>query len=381
MKIGFDAKRAFLNATGLGNYARTLLHALFALAPENRHVLYTPEAPGIPAARFLADPARADVHLPRSFFSRAWGPLWRSCFIVNDMRRDKLDLYHGLSNELPWRVKRAGAKTVVTVHDLIFMRYPHFYPRIDRRIYEIKFRYACRTADAVVAVSRQTQQDIVECFGIDPKKIHVIYQACHEMFWKPRDDAALAAVRKQYGLPEQYILYVGAVSERKNLLSLVKALQILRRHEAYPLVVVGSGGRYKRKVLSAVAGFNMPDQVRFIDYVPNTELPHIYRQAALFVYPSFYEGFGIPVLEALASRVPVITSQVDCLREAGGPKTLYVNPRDPEMLAAAVREVMTGPGLREAMVREGEAHARRFDNRASAEAVLSLYRGLVSNRL
>jgi glycosyltransferase involved in cell wall biosynthesis len=378
MKIGFDAKRAFLNATGLGNYARTLLSALFTLAPENRHVLYTPEAPGIPAARFLSDPARADIRLPQNFLLRAWGPLWRSFFIVNDMRRDKLDLYHGLSNELPWHVKRAGVRTVVTVHDLIFLRYPHFYPRVDRRIYEMKFRYACRTADAVVAVSRQTRQDIVEFFNIDPEKVTVIHQACHETFWQPHDAAALAAVRQQYGLPEKYILYVGAVSERKNLLALIQALRTLRQHEAYPLVVVGSGGRYRQKVLSAVAAFNMSNQVRFIDFVPNTELPHLYRQAALFVYPSFYEGFGIPILEALASRVPVITAEEACFREAGGPKTLYVNPRDPGMIAAAVREVMTSPGLRETMVREGEAHARRFDNRAAAEAVLNLYRGLVS---
>ena len=378
MKIGFDAKRAFLNATGLGNYARTLLRALFALAPHNRHVLYTPQAPGIPAARFLSDPARADIRLPRNILSRAWRPLWRSFFIVNDMRHEKLDLYHGLSNELPWNVKRAGMKTVVTVHDLIFLRYPHFYPRVDRKIYEIKFRYACRTADAVVAVSRQTKQDIVEFFNIDPEKIAVIYQACHESFRQPPDAGAMAAVRKQYGLPEQYILTVGAVSERKNLLTLLQALRILRQYEAYPLVVVGSGGRYRQKVLSAVAAFNMSHQVRFIDFVPNTELPHLYRQAALFVYPSFYEGFGIPILEALASRVPVITSQEDCFREAGGPNTLYVNPRDPGMLAAAVREVLTRPDLRETMRHEGEAHARRFDGRAAAQATLSLYRGLVS---
>lgn len=375
MIIGFDGKRAVQNKTGLGNYSRFIIRSLapYARQTKDKLVVFAPkyDAGNLfeKTAALLSD--CMDVVCPRSaaFFPslwRVWG-CWKqivSCHV---------DLYHGLSNELPLSIGKAKTtRSVVTVHDLIFLRYPRYYHWIDKKIYTYKTSRACRHADRVVAVSECTKRDIVSFFGIDPEKIDVVYQGCDPRFSQQPAPDEVRALKEKYDLKEPFILYVGTIEERKNLLLLLRAMQQLT--PCTTLVAIGRRTPYMEKV-EAFCNAHLPaGSVKFLHTVPFTELPAFYHAASLFVYPSRYEGFGIPVLEALCSGVPVIAATGSCLEEAGGPSSLYVSPDDPVQLAEAIRKVLTDGELRTRMIRDGREYARRFEEDKLAQDLLAVYK-------
>ena len=180
MRIGFDAKRAFVNASGLGNYSRNLLNALHQYANEFQPVLYTPEI----KTHLLKNQQRFEIHTPDNLLSKFFKPLWRS-YGARRLKKHKIDLFHGLSNELPQGIHKTGIPSVVTVHDLIFLRFPEFYSFIDRKIYYNKVKYACQSAHKIIAISQQTKDDIIRFFDIDPVKIEIIHQPVSETFFHP----------------------------------------------------------------------------------------------------------------------------------------------------------------------------------------------------
>jgi glycosyltransferase involved in cell wall biosynthesis len=368
MRIGFDAKRAFLNKSGLGSYSRNLINALSEKFPQTEFCLYTPSAPN---DLFTPCCSNTRVHLPESFLHRKLSSCWRSYALSDVLVKDKIDLFHGLSHEIPFGFPVGKVKSVVTIHDLIFLRLPHLYRAADRIIYNRKFRYACQTADRIIAISRQTAVDISEFFGVDQQKIEVIYQGCHPVFYKPLPSSERDAIRKQYQLPGSYILYVGTIEERKNLLTLLHALATGKID--IPLVVIGKPTRYAGKVMDFLR-HHQSLKVIFHNSVSNTDLPGFYQLADLFVYPSVYEGFGLPVLEALASGTPVVTTKNGCFSEAGGPTSLYVDPLNPEELADAIRRVLEESRLRQKMRDEGLRHAGVFDSQSVADNVMKVYK-------
>jgi glycosyltransferase involved in cell wall biosynthesis len=347
MKIGFDAKRAFFNISGLGNYSRNVLRALYTYFPENEYVLYTPSGKG---SLFKGAEGKFIIKEPSGFIYRNFPGYWRSFSLAGQVKRDKPDIFHGLSHELPYNINKSGIKTAVTVHDLIFLRFPHLYRYADRKIYQRKFRYACQIADLVIAVSKQTADDIKNFFGIDESRIKVIYQGCNPVFRKELNNAEKEGIRKKYGFPESYVLYVGTIEERKNLLSLIRAMDAGKLK--LPLVVIGARTGYYKKVKKYIdQGKNR--EVYFLESIVNEDLPAIYQAAHVFVYPSVFEGFGIPVIEALYSKTPVITSKYGCFPEAGGPSSLYVDPVNVEELADAIKRVVEDSELRKKMASEG----------------------------
>jgi glycosyltransferase involved in cell wall biosynthesis len=261
----------------------------------------------------------------------------------------------------------------VTIHDLIFLRYPQWYRAADRKIYERKFSHACREADVVVAVSEQTKRDIIDCFGTPENKVKVVYQSCGEEFHPGIDSKSVNAFLHQRGLPDRYLLYVGTIEERKNLLTLVKALQQVRDVD---LVVVGKKKKYFEKVRQFIEANGMQDRVFFPDGITSSELPMAYRAASALVYPSYYEGFGIPVLEALRSGTPVIASSRSALPEAGGPTSLYFNPEDYEELAGKIRQVLDDQALREKMIGDGVKYALRFHPQQTSADLMTVYQSL-----
>jgi glycosyltransferase involved in cell wall biosynthesis len=371
MNIGFDAKRAFLNFTGLGNYSRAVIESLTAQYPEENYSLYTPKAIANPRTEALFR-TNARIICPSSSLFKS---LWRSHFITNRLVKDEIQLYHGLSNEIPFNLKARQIKSVVTIHDLIFIRYPQYYKIADRKIYTSKFRYACRNADKIVAVSEQTKRDIISYFGTNEQKIEVIYQGCDPIFSKQITDDSRAGVQARYQLPSQFILTVGTIEERKNIMLIAKAMAELPN--AIHWVVIGRPTPYAQKVQTELMANGQHNRVHFLQQVDFADLPAIYKLAQAFIYPSRFEGFGIPILEALTCGTPVIAATGSCLEEAGGAHSIYIHPDDVRSLSHAISSVLTNHSLRQQMIEEGFKHAASLTNSIMADQLMQLYRGLV----
>jgi glycosyltransferase involved in cell wall biosynthesis len=366
MNIGFDAKRVFHNATGLGNYSRDVLRILHRLRPEHAYFAYTPRPGKMP---FELSGGRFEVRGPRGPLGRAIPALWRTGGIVRDLRADGIRLFHGLSNELPLGLD-GGIAGVVTIHDLIFERFPELYPPLDRRIYAAKARSAVRRAQVVVAVSEQTRRDLVELYGADPGRIRVVYQTCHEAFRAPPAAERLREVAARYELPGRFLLAVGTIERRKNLLVALRALEGL---PGVLLVAVGRPTPYAEELVSFARARGLSGRVRLLSGVSTEDLAAMYRLATLALYPSLFEGFGIPIVEALFSGTPVVTTKGGCFGEAGGPGSAYVDPHDPDALREVIRRLLDDEGERARMREEGLLHAARFSEEAIADGLFAAY--------
>lgn len=375
MRIGFDAKRAFFNRTGLGNYSRNLLAALGKHHSDNQYVLYAPKAPGNPPLFDLGQ-GNFEVSTPQGIWSGLPKALWRTYGLGSRLKKQHIELYHGLSNELPLGVPN-NIKRVVTIHDLIFLRFPEWYNAIDRRIYEAKSYRAAKTADAIIAISKRTKIDIVKYYKVNPKRVHTIYQSCHPGFYRQWNTDEKEALRKKYNLPDNYILYVGSLTPRKSAITLVQAFKRLKNSFDIDLVLVGDGGKYKKQIEQYIEMRELHERVHIIPYVPQEDLPGIYQNAQVFVYPSIYEGFGIPIIEALYSKVPVITSNVGCFPEAGGPDSMYVYPRSISAIEEGLRQILLDESLQQQMAEKGYEYVQRFNEDVIAGQVMELYRSVL----
>jgi len=370
MKIGFDGKRVTQNFTGLGNYSRYVLKILAEYYPENQYAVFVPKAnhnssyfPEYPSIHF---------HFPKNQLIKNY---WRSAGIVKDLRKEKIELFHGLSNEIPFGLKKAGILSVVTIHDLIFYRYPKYYPFLDRKIYEFKIRYASEHADKIIAVSEQTKSDLIKFFNVDESRIEVIYQNCDPIFMSEVSEQEKTRIRSTYNLPEEFLLNVGTIETRKNSLLIVKALKKLK--DNIHLVIIGKETLYTQVVKDFISNNNLMSRVHFLKNVSFQDLPGIYQQASIFIYPSEFEGFGIPVVEALSSGIPVIAAKGSCLEEAGGKDSIYVDPNDSDELADQINLVINNNEKREFMIRSGFEHIINFSNQKIADKLFKLYQNLI----
>jgi glycosyltransferase involved in cell wall biosynthesis len=372
MTIAYDAKRLFQNLTGLGNYSRTLLQNLATFYPNQDYQLFAPKIIQHPSTHFFLAHKNFSLHTP----SLALSAYWRSHGMIKDFKKSNAQIFHGLSHELPFGIQKSGIKSVVTMHDLVFKIYPNYTPYFQRTIYDLKFRYACNNADIIIAISEQTKQDIVHFYGINPSKISVAYQTCNQVF----QDWSLPTIDLNFELPDAYMLYVGSVIERKNLYRIVEAMSLLPKSSLLPLVVVGSGGAYLKKVKDLIHSKGLDNKIIFIEKLIYEQLPQLYRNATLFLYPSEYEGFGIPVIEALFSKTPVITSNVSCLPEAAGKDSILVNPKSAEAIADGIQQVLNDSLLRKKMVENGFDYANKnFNAQITTARVQSIYNSLLSS--
>ncbi len=372
MRLGYDSKRLFCNFTGLGNYSRTTLRNLVAQYPAEAYHLYTPTCPRNPVTAPFSKMANVEIHTkPR----RNLAPLWRSYGVVSDLKRDGIALYHGLSHELPVGLQQAGIKSIVTIHDLIFRTHPNLYPLIDRKIYDLKTRYACHAADRVVAISEATKSQIVDHYGTAPEKIDVVYQSCSPLFF---DDhlVDISILRRRYTLPDRYLLFVGSITRRKNLEILLEAYLLLAERHRLPIVVVGRGSKHRSAIERHPNYSSTKRHIIWIDDLSdNLSLKTLYRHATALVYPSLAEGFGLPVVEALLSYTPVITSNLSSLPEAGGPDSLYIDPTDAATVATAISRLLENPGLVDSMREKGYQYAcSRFGPSSTAASMMGVYR-------
>ena len=374
--IGFDAKRIVRNFTGLGNYSRTLVNDLAEIVPQGTQLrLYAPDKGNERLREQVRKRENVKFVYPEGHRMKLSRDLWRIHGIVDDLKRDGVELYHGLTGELPLGIKKSGIKTVVTIHDLIFMRHPEYYNRIDTKIYGWKFRQTCREADRIIAISECTKRDIIELGGVDAEKIDVIYQSCGTEYKARENEKKLQKVHSDYLLPERYIVNVGTIEERKNILLAVKAMQLLP--EEISLVIVGRPTPYTDKVKKYVAEHALEKRVKFPHGVPHDDLPAIYQMAEACVYPSRYEGFGLPIIEAIQSGLPVVACTGSCLEEAGGRYSLYVGPDDVQGMADAIQQVLAGAEGREERIEKSQQYVTRFEGNNVAQQVLDIYRKLI----
>ena len=258
----------------------------------------------------------------------------------------------------------------MTIHDLIFLRYPHLYPFIDRQIYRRKFYKACVSADVIIAISEETKKDIIHFFNISEQKIKVVYQSCDDAFYDSHTQKEIDAVKTNHQLPAKYLLYVGTIEERKNLATIIKALKHVND---IPLVVVGKKTKYAEVVEQEINRYHLQERVLFLNNVTNQELPIMFKLASVFIYPSIFEGFGIPILEALVSKIPVITNKNGCFSEAGGPHSIYIDPLNETEMAQKINEVLSNEGQREQIIEHGFVYAEKFHKAVITKQLMEIY--------
>lgn len=363
MKIAFDAKRFFHNTSGLGNYSRDLVRILATYFPENEYILLNKNK-SERAADLLSFP---NVH----FVETTKGNFSRQLKMGKDAQQQNADIFHGLSGELPLKWDKKPIKKIVTIHDLIFVRYPQYYSFFDRKIHFWKFKKAADSADKIIAISEQTKRDIIQFLNIPESKIEVIYQGCHKAFKEQQSEDFIQQTKEKFDLPERFVLNVGTIEERKNLLNVVKAL----KDTDIPLVVVGKKTKYFRKVERFVRENKM--KVYFLEGVSMDELAVIYKLADIFIYPSLFEGFGIPVIEALFSKTVVITSNTSCLPEAGGPDSVYIDPKNPLDIQAKIKFLWQNESERKRRAEKGFEFVQKFNDQSIAKELIKIYENIL----
>lgn len=367
--IGFDAKRIVSNATGLGSYGRTLVSDLSRLPLRLR--LYAPDGGHAELRDAVELVEGVTFAYPRHLFPIAGKALWRTRGIVGDLINDGVRLYHGLSGELPLGLKKSGIPGIVTIHDLIFMRHPEFYKAADRKIYEWKFRQTLRQAAHVIAISECTRRDILELGNISEERVSVIYQSCAPRFSPNVTPIEQSRVKTAYHLPDRYILHVGTVEPRKNIKLAVQAMEYLPKE--VHLVIVGRNTPYTQEIIAYAGEHNLASRIHLLHHVPDADLPGIYSQAEVFVYPSRYEGFGIPIIEAIRSGLPVVACTGSCLEEAGGPDNLYVDADNVIACADALRQSLRGTAQRDKRISASRKYIERFGGTDVATQVYQIY--------
>ncbi len=369
MRIGFDAKRAFSNASGLGNYSRNTLNSLLTYYPKNQYVLFTPET----KTDLFRKSGQFEVVSPRRPVFQIYNALWRNLIVSRELKKREIELFHGLSNELPNGIHKTNVPSVVTIHDLIFIRFPEFYKTIDRKIYSNKVKYACSSAQKIIAISEQTKHDVIRFFSVDPAKIEVIYQSVSPVFFNRKNPETL---RLKYKLEKPFIVSVGTHEPRKNQLLLLKTIQAEKLD--IQVILVGKPTSYTKKLSAFVTKNKMEKQVIFLSDISEDDLCGLYQMAVLSVYMSYFEGFGLPVIESMAGGCPVITSNVSCLPETAGGAAILSSPGSMEELGENIKTVLTNEKLRNELIQKGFDRAKAFHPENYSKKMISIYSEILS---
>ncbi|CAG2532202.1 Glycosyltransferase involved in cell wall bisynthesis [Maribacter dokdonensis] len=367
MKIAYDAKRIFHNNTGLGNYGRDIVRILRNQGLIDHFYLFNTKKSEFESCMTFNN---TTIVYPKGWLWSSIPSLWRFIGQWKQVQHLNVSFYHGLSGEIPIQLKRNNIPKIVTIHDLIFLTHPDYYNFFDRIIYKIKFKYAVTTANHIIAISEQTKADTIKYLNADEKKISVIYQGCNAAFKKQYTESEKLKCRQKFKLPQQYVLNVGTLQERKNALALIKAINGTKHH----LVLVGHEKGYAKKLHKYIAANNLEKQVSFIKNITTQDLALIYQNATIFCYPSFCEGFGIPIIEALFSGLPVITTKFGCFPEAAGPNSLYVNPSDENEIRDKINLLFEHPELRVKLKEAGLQFVQKFSDENVAKNLINLYK-------
>ena len=366
MRIAIDARK--LHDFGIGTYVRNLLRQLARQAPGHEYVVLcraqdcdTIEEYG-PRFKAIVEPA-GNYSIAEQFA------------VPMDLRREAVDLFHAPHYVLP---PLTPCRSVVTIHDCIHLRFPQYLPsRLGYAYARAQMWAATHKAARVMTVSEASKRDILRYFRVPESRIDVIYNAIDERFWAQPSSEEMTRVRERYRLTDPFVLYAGNIKPHKNLERLIEAFHLMRHEVPHlsnvQLLIIGDEISKYATLRRAVHRHKLHKHVRFFGFVSDQTLAALYRLADVFVFPSLYEGFGLPPLEAMASGTPVITSNVSSLPEVVGDAALMIDPYDPAAIADAMRQVLETPALREDLQRRGLARARGFSWERSIARVREIY--------
>lgn len=373
MRVGLNAHLLSFGTTyrgaGISRYVRNLLAALRAHGGPEQLELFLGDRRVPPE---LAPCAGFRLHLSRWPTARpAVRIVWEQMVLPWLARRLQLDVLHGLGYALP---VASDLPAIVTVYDLSFFTHPETHTRASRTYLRLMAPWAARRARLVMTISAHSRRDVVRWLGVPAERVRVVYPGVEPRF-RPLDAATVAAFRAAQGLDGPWALFVGTLEPRKNVARLLEALALVRKRGLPArLLIAGAPGWGPDRLRERCAALGLAEAVRFVGYLPGDELPLWYNAASVFVYPSLYEGFGLPPLEAMACGTPVISSSAASLPEVVGDAGLLVEPTDVLALASALARVLTAPDLQAELRARGLERAARFSWTRAAECTLGLYR-------
>ena len=366
MNIGFDAKRAFCNGSGLGTYSRETIYALKDFFPNNKYFLFTTKVNN----SLFNEKYCENVIIPQNT-SKINKSFWRSFSIYNDINENNIDVFHGLSNEIPITIKKTKAFNIVTIHDLIFLKHPELYNTIDTKIYNYKSKKACNIADKIIAISEETKKDLIYYYQVPENKIEIVYQSYNEVFDIKANEIEINNIKKRYNLPENFILNVGTIEKRKNILSAIKAIH--EHNIDTNLVIIGRKTDYYNEIDNYVKEKKLQNKIFVLNNVPNCDLPLIYQASKIFIYPSHYEGFGLPIIEAFASEKPVITGNSGAMKEVAGDAAILIDTNNIHNIADAIISLINDKKLSDNYISLSKNRAAFFSRKNMAEKLFNIY--------
>ena len=366
MKVAIDVHSLGTQAGGNETFYRQLLQGLSQDSSENEYTLLhtQPQAPSL----VTLDNRFEWIQIPAN-------PVRRICFSIPALlNRLQPDVFH-CQYILSPRIK---TRTVVTIHDLAHEQHPEFAPRMEGLRMRRLVPWSARRADHIITVSEYSAKHIESLYGVPPSKITVAYQAPAPQFRPREKEISRVQIEKKYGIRAPFILYVGRLQARKNLVRLTEAYAKLRKqHPEILLVMVGKPDLHHEKLFARVEGLGLKGTVIFPGYISADDLPVFYNAAEMFVFPSIFEGFGLPVMESMASGVPTITSQGSCLAEVAGDGALFVDPLSVDSITNAMAQILESSELRSRLIERGLRRSTCFSTSAFADKVLSVYKSLI----
>jgi len=378
MRIGFDVRPFLKKETGVGIYFKNLLFALSKLDYDNHYYLFSSSWKDrfshdkIPPFKRLCF---RDFHYPvrlinELWYRWGWPPLDR-------LFKTDLDLTH---SPTPLLLPTKGKK-IVTVYDLFFLDFPEFGNREARRYFARKMNESLARADGVVTISQFTKDQVLERYALDETKMHVIHLGINHDRWRSAKKDEIGLVQQTYNLPSSFILFVGALEPRKNLGRLLEAVKRIHdSREKIPLVIVGREGQDSDRLMKKINELNLQEHIIFLGYMEERELRCVYRLATLLVVPSLREGFGLPVLEAMASQRPIAASSAPALPEIIQDAALFFDPDDPEDMAEKILRVLSDNELREDLIQKGQRRVLDFNWEKTAEQTLAIYESVTGDQ-
>ncbi len=366
MKIAINTLSIRCNYGGIGVYARNLIRALSRIDKNNRYILFlNPEN----YTDFRIEQENFENILVKAPFKKYY--IWEQIYLPFVVRKKQIDIIHGPRCVLPLLCK---IKSVVTIHDLAFLFFPEVMKFNLLNYWSVFVKRSALKADHIISVSESTRKDIIRLFNIAEHKITITHEACNNRFKRIEDESALNRISQKYDLPERFILYIGTIEPRKNLNVLLEAMDILKKKTLnIKLVIVGKKGWLYAGFYDTLQRLGLENNVIFTGYVPTEDLPGIYNLAEVFVYPPKYEGFGLPLLEAMSCGVPVIASNISSIPEVLGGAGILVRPDEPIEFARKIYELLTDKEVSAKLSSRGFERIKCFSWEKVAKETLKVY--------